>query len=620
LALRFVGLLPKEKGEIMSVGELEAPPKTAVPPPKGLWGEIDIAVIVGTGEYGQGKSVFGVTIAPGAETLAYDWEGGLLTYRSIGFDHVDMAVELLKKYPNGYTPEQRYLWWREDVIARGKRGGRNGKYRVMVGDPVSEIEDGLGDHIKKNCNKFGLTANQIDKSPGLFWGVMKKLWKADLDLFRTYFETLYLTVHLRDEFRGNAPTGKREPKGKETLFELASLFLWFEREKDKQGNVAAVPAANVLKSRLAKTIFVDDELKVVPVLPPRLPIATPKAIRQYISAPPDYSKLKKDERVKEHEMSDEEKLRLQAQIAISTAEAATAELAKADRQIALATAQAARQQATTPSPDGASNYAAHKAEQSASRAAKFVPAHQVDSIRRIACELFPDEAEMRAWVQSQLAAVGKAKISELLDYEADGVESALFALKAERTQAALQEKKDEIDSNPDPYNARNDALVTSQVSEAVATTEELPFDLNGHKVIDESGPITPQQLEEIKHLVASAFDPAEVPVKLAELLTMHGVKKVSELTSNGAAGLHEELMQIVAKRQPAEEFTAPTDDQLRQLKTLAEKAGWTRDQQLAWVKSRNAANFREVSQSDVQARIEELQKSIDSFSGNVPGN
>lgn len=332
------------------------------PPP--LWGEIEIPIIVGTGEFGQGKTVFGLSICPGAQTLVYDNEGSSLSYRSIGFSHVDMAAELARKYPNGYTALNRYEWWRADAINRG----RSGKFRVLMVDPASEIEDGLAEHVRKNARKFNLTEGQIAKSPGLFWGAMKRAWQQDLDFLRTFYECVYLVVHMRDEFKGNGPTGKREPKGKETLFQLASLFLQFERPKDATGQVSAIPAAKVLKSRLAKPVFTaDGELQIVPVLPPRMPTATPLALRRYIAQPPDYSKLAPDELDPEKQMTEAEKLQMQAQIAADTRAAAEAEVSRLERMNQVAAAQqAAREQAAAnhvPAPDQAAQYAASRQRQ-----------------------------------------------------------------------------------------------------------------------------------------------------------------------------------------------------------------------------------------------------------------
>jgi len=141
---------------------------------------------------------------------------------------------------------------------------------------------------------------------------------------------------LRQVWQGNTPTSKREPKGKETLMELASLYVWLERKPDKEGKLPAVPSGIVLKERLADTIINEDGLlEIIQLMPPRLPQATVAAIRGYIANPPDYARLKVGERVVEEEMTAEEKLRLE--LAKAEAEQATEEsrLARLQRQAEL---------------------------------------------------------------------------------------------------------------------------------------------------------------------------------------------------------------------------------------------------------------------------------------------
>ena len=83
-----------------------------------------------------------------------------------------------------------------------------------------------------------------------------------------------------------------------------------------------IPRADVLKSRLAHTSFVDGRFVATPMLPPRLPQATPDAIRQYIISPPDYKNLKPSEMVVEKDLSDEDRLRMEMVISENKKEAA----------------------------------------------------------------------------------------------------------------------------------------------------------------------------------------------------------------------------------------------------------------------------------------------------------
>ena len=258
-----------------------------------LWPNgVAIEVIGLTGDFASGKTIFGLSIAPGPSTLVYDCEKSSGTYKSLGFDRVDVSDEMVKRHPNGYKPVDLFLWWLDHI-----KSIKPGQYRVIMLDPVSEIESGIVEYVRQNPEKFGFTAKQFTLAAGLMWGAVKDFWKSILADLAARCETFVFTSHLRNVWKGNAPTGKKAPKGKETLMELASLYLHMDRRADAKGNVPDVPGANVLKSRLADHRWIDGELVWVDLLPPRLPHATPKAIREYILNPPDYAKLKAGERL-----------------------------------------------------------------------------------------------------------------------------------------------------------------------------------------------------------------------------------------------------------------------------------------------------------------------------------
>lgn len=293
-----------------------------IPP---LWSQ-PIEVLGVTGDFASGKTLFAVCISPGPSTLIYDTEKSAATYQNgLGFHRMDIPGELLKTHPNGHKSIDVFQWWYNHV-----RMIKPGQYRVIVLDTVSEIENGLVDYVRVNCMQFGLTANQVSQSAGLLWGAVKDFWKAILSDLSSRCETFVFTSHLKSEFRGGKPTANKVPKGKETLMELASLYLWLERESDKKGNVKAVPAATVLKSRLASTRVVGGKIEIIPTLPPRLPEAFPGAIREYMAAPPDYSKLKAGERLEVHETTVEELETMRLATAEANREAASMELQRMD--------------------------------------------------------------------------------------------------------------------------------------------------------------------------------------------------------------------------------------------------------------------------------------------------
>lgn len=292
--------------------------------PKGM----KIPFIGVTGEYQAGKTLFGLLIDP-TRTIVFDTEKSSETYEgSLGFTRIDLSDAMRAKFPAGdYRPVQLFEAWLQMV-----QKVKPGQYRVMLLDTLSEIETGLVDYVRRNPNRFGYTSAQFAKSEALMWGAAKDFWKQILTDITGRVETFVTIAHMRDKWAGNRPTGQREAKGKETIMEMASLYLELNRDP-VNGKTPEKPAAKVLKSRLS--VFLLDkesgEMEPHPVLPPRLPVCTPAAIRNYIENPPDYSKLKKAEKVQERTLSEDERLLIQREIADRNAESARLELEKAER-------------------------------------------------------------------------------------------------------------------------------------------------------------------------------------------------------------------------------------------------------------------------------------------------
>lgn len=309
-----------------SGGEQQPTPNQAAIKP--LWPKA-IEVIGGTGEYESGKTTFGLTICPGPDTLYYDFENSGASYEAdLGFVRIDVPGEMLKKFPQGgYKPVDVFEWWINHI-----RSQPPGQYRLIMADPASDIEQGITDWVITHPRHFNRTPAQYIKMQGLMWGDMKAYWKTILADIAARCETFYFTTHMANVWKGDKPSKERKAKGKETLFEMASLYLKFERKKDKD----AVPSAVVLKSRLSKITINQEseegEVTSIPLLPPRLPKATPAAVRRYMLNPPDYANLKPEELIGEQALTADEKLLLQAEIASANRDAALADNEREERQ------------------------------------------------------------------------------------------------------------------------------------------------------------------------------------------------------------------------------------------------------------------------------------------------
>lgn len=309
--------------------------------PRELWNGTKIPVLGVTGEKFSGKSLFVSSIDP-ERTLMIDLEKSTETYNIPYKKRLDLYAALQgrldadpKRKGTTPTPLDAFVWFKETLEAV-----KPGEFSVIAVDPISDIEQGLTDWVYDHPETFGRTKSQYDKAGGLLFGDVKAYWKMMLGMLSTRCETFAFTTHMGFVWKGSAPTSERKAKGKETLFELASLYLEVQRKPNEKGEIPAAPVGIVKKSRLATTRIVDGEVTHTPILPPRLKVCTPKAIRDYIAAPPDYSKLKKEEKVEAEVMSDDEKLRLQAEIAADQRAAEEAKLSAVERMREGAAAQA----------------------------------------------------------------------------------------------------------------------------------------------------------------------------------------------------------------------------------------------------------------------------------------
>jgi hypothetical protein len=417
--------------------------------------QMQIEVFGATGEFSTGKTILGLSIAPGAHpaghafagkprTLYLDLEKSGTSYGGAGCQRIDVPAVLTQAYGAGYTAKQAAEWF--NAIPSKVQPGQ---YDVCVVDPINDIESGQVDLVKSNPTAYGYTKGQIDNSTPLLMAAMKAHYKKLLMGFAGVFKCLYFTTHLRDEFKGGKPTGRRESRGKETLAELASLYLWLERLPDEKGNTSAVPSAIVLKHRLSDTRVAETgQLEVVELMPRRIPVATVQAIRQYIADPPNIEKPAAGEKVIEKPVTEVELQLLRLHTAEAEAAAAGARANLLDRQRELA---ALRQLPPAVQPAGQPAVQAHVQPAAAAKPAQHqspaptpattpqptaagITPQQISEMGSLIKELFTARVEATEWLTTNC---GNGDPQTYTETEAMGVLSALYKLKADRQMAAV---------------------------------------------------------------------------------------------------------------------------------------------------------------------------------------
>lgn len=416
-----------------------------------LWNGYRIPIIMISGPVNSGKTLFGLTIDPTCRlpasvtpaTIHWDQEGSADSYAgALNFDHKDTraavaaGVHMQAQAADALDPAWRKMLLENPDVKDSPSMSMfrawylsllkvpAGKYAVGICDTFTPLQEGLIEWMRRHPAAFGRTAAQYDKASSMFlWPDLKSVLAHILATdCRTRFDTFVINVHLKKEWTGGAPTGKHVAEGLDVLEKLATLHIELDRTPKEKGKEAPrVPSGLVKKQRLVRfgATGGDD----LPILPPRLPEATPDAIRAYIAAPPDFAKLKVEERLPDTSLSDDEKLRLSATMAENNRVAEEAKL----NAMELA-AKAAREMRS-----GVSPFAQPETTQSTSGTATMATAIQVSEMISLFKELFPDGKAARAWL---LSGAGTDNPQLLTDSEAQGVMSKLFGMKAERQAAA----------------------------------------------------------------------------------------------------------------------------------------------------------------------------------------
>lgn len=304
-----------------------------------LWGGVRIPIVLLSGEVNSGKTLWGLLADPNcrkpgvsATTIWWDNEGSAETYAgSLNFDWRDVRSAVADGYhlrtqkagPN--DPKWRRILIETADVNDSPSASlfrawylhllsiEPGRYAVGGVDTFTPIQEGLIEWLRRHPEAFGRTAGQYDKASSMFlWPDVKTMLGYILTTdCRLRFSTFVLTLHLKNEWAGGAKTGQRIAEGLDTLDKLATLHLRLDRTPPaKNKDAPRKPSAIVVKERLVSFGATAEEDR--PILPPRLPDASPDAIRAYIAAPPDFANLKPAERMPDQSLTEDQRLQIAA--------------------------------------------------------------------------------------------------------------------------------------------------------------------------------------------------------------------------------------------------------------------------------------------------------------------
>lgn len=647
----------------MTTATMEAPAERAGASPdstrKPLWLGRKIPIILLSGEVNSGKSLWPLLIDPECRTfdhaptaIVWDQEGSCEPYEGgLNFKWEDTRAAVMEgvhmKVLKAGKDDPR---WRKIILENADANNfpstslfrawymslllvPRGQYRVGCVDTFTPIQEGLIEWLKCHPEAFGRSRSQYENASSMFlWPDVKAMLSYILSVdCRLRFETFCLTVHLKNLWKGGSSTGQRVAEGLDVLSKLATLHLQLDRTpQSKNKSAPRLPFAIVKKQRFVN--FGEDENSDKPILPPRLPEATPSAIRAYIANPPDFDNLKPQERMPDDAMSDDDKLRLTASTSENNRITAEVELSRAQLLRNAAARQAGNGQVVAASsavesePVAAERHYVPAAEQPTPSAGPApITEAQISRIKDILPQAFADNDALTAWMVPKLAEIGVARVGELDCYQADGLEADLLAVKAQRQLDKLELDRQEIERGS-TGNGAESKTSPLRADPSVAGANEVPFDASG------GSKITEIQLSIIKAVLPLAFaDEAELAAEMPAILAAFCVPKISALTATAADLFIEKLEKRKnARNTGAAVATAPagpdapgsaTRPTLERLKSLADRTGWSADDQQGWLRLRGCTSFRNLSEQQAESRIVELAKTEMAFSqGGVPGN
>ena len=405
---------------------------------KSLFGEtngmpLNIPIIGLTGPKGSGKTLTGMTLDPG-NTIVIDIEDSSVTYNLPIKKRYSMYEEV--EASSGATPTPLECWvWFQNLI-----DSKDLNCRVLFVDPVTDMQQGLVEWVKSNPEKFGKTANQYKSASGLLWADVKSHLKITLGKLSRRVECFMFTAHMGSVWKGGAPVvGKSKAKGVDTFYELASLYLHLNRNIDpKTGKQPGAPTASISppigKSRIAHTTMLDTgEVKITPILPPTVTEFTWEKFREYVATPPNYNKLKKSELAQNQDLTDDEKLQLQAEIAANNREAEEMKVARiaAAQEAANANASARQQAASKPQLDN-KPVSANQATPTESADPQDGSVKDVRTVKGLIAVIKDQFKQLKISKPQMVAAIEKrggkgAKLADLSDEKLEELRKALWS-------------------------------------------------------------------------------------------------------------------------------------------------------------------------------------------------
>jgi len=585
-----------------------------------------------SGETSSGKTLFPIMSTPNAldkskppQCVVHDLEGSAETYvSSLNFEWRDIRGMLADGlHMRKGTPKDSDPNWKKILLTNTEHANDHpaasmfravfmsvlsiepGQFLTCSVDPFTALQVGAMEWLKLHPQAFYRTASQYIKAGSMF---LVPDTRQMLEYFltvdcRSRFEMTVITFHQKNEWVGTGDaarkSGERISEHWELVDKVASLSATLDRRPKAKGKSAPrVPSGCIVYPFGKSRMMVVKDGELLPALPPRIPEFTPDAIRAYFASPPDYDALKPSERMPGDDMSDDERLKVQAGIETDKRISEELKLSQMELQKSGMTAQAAavavqqaplQQQPATQTTDV--------------ETPAMITQQQTATIMAMLPACFDSPAEFGEVLQRY----GVGKLSELTESRAEDLHSELLRIDSERKMAKSAEK----------LAGTQPTAETVEATRVQAGTQGTPPIASVADVADKPVQPTTIDVNRVNALLALAHVAKIMPAVLADMMREiggDGCVKLSQLTTAQADELSERLR---AKNDSSQQgFTPPpatqspdgmvTADQLGRIKKLVESTGLTYDEQVAWLERNSLKSFRNLQVNTADELISEL--------------
>jgi len=220
-------------------------------------------VIAVYGEYGTGKSLFGLS-CPLEPKLVIDNHGSTHQYADI----IDFSLK---------NVDDRNFF---ETIKEIKVSQNH--YGMIMLESMEIVQDWLFGFA---ANRF--SASQKEKMKGLVWGETKRLMTNLILDLKKKCDILVITAHTKSEWVGNKPTGRKEAKFLEPVWDLSYIVAYLHRGKS---DIYPTGCVDPQYGKTRKIHILDGT--IYPVFPPLISPFTWSKLAYYINSPADYKNLK----------------------------------------------------------------------------------------------------------------------------------------------------------------------------------------------------------------------------------------------------------------------------------------------------------------------------------------